>query len=66
MFADSRQGVASLVFLLCDRDGGVAEDSVARRHAGLSQEAEGGGAVDAELLGERARGFTSAVAIQQL
>ena len=66
MFADSRQGVASLVLLLCDRDVGVAEDSVARRHAGPSQDAEDGGAVDAELFGEGGSWFASQVPIRQL
>ena len=64
--ADHSERLTGFVHLLSDCDIVVAEDAIARLHADPSQEAEDGGAVDAELLCERARRFTGSVAIQQL
>jgi hypothetical protein len=64
--ADHGERLTGFVHLLRDRDVVVAEDAIARLHADPSQGAEDGGAVDAELLCERARGFTGSVASQQL
>jgi hypothetical protein len=65
VFADCGERLAGLIHLPRDCEVVVAEDAIARLHSGPSEEAEGGGSVDAELLGERGRGFTSEVAIEQ-
>ena len=66
VLTDHGERLTGLVHLLSDCDIVVAEDAIARLRADPSQKAEDGGAVDAELLCERARGFTSEIAIQQL
>jgi hypothetical protein len=62
--ADHGERPTGFVHPLSDCNIVVTEDAIARLYADPSQEAEDGGAVDAELLGERARGFTSEIAIQ--
>jgi len=66
VLTDHSERLTGLVHLLSGREVVVAEDAVARLHADPSQEAEDGGAVNAELLGEAGGWFTGEVALQQL
>jgi hypothetical protein len=66
VFADHRERLTGLVHFLSDRDVVITEDPIARLHADPTQEGEDGGAVDAELLCECARGFPGEVSVAEL